>query len=176
MGTTSVMRGFAIIALTMGLAFAGCGGDNAEHAQAPALPAAVGEDLAEHAAAVAERLEAGDTCGAAHEADRLNEALRLAIADGDVPQALRKHIEPPVQRLVNEVNCEEPAPPEEGEEGEGGASCDELEAQKEQLDDQKKSLKDTIEDEEERKQREQEIEEEKKRVEEQLKECESEGD
>ncbi len=165
------MKAFAIVAVATSLALTGCGGDSgADRTQAPVLPAAVGDDLAEHAAAVAQRLEAGDTCGAAHEADRLNETLRRAIADGHVADELRAKIQPPVQRLVNEVNCEEAPPPEEAQE-EGSISCDELEAEKTRLDEEKDALKETVEDEEERKAREQELEEEKKRVEEQLKEC-----
>ena len=173
-GTTQEMRRFAIVA-TFAVAFAGCGGDGADRGQPPRLPAAVGEDLAAQAAAVTRHLEAGDTCGAAHAADRLKDALRRAIADGDVPERLRVEIQPPVERLVNEVNCEEAPPPEEAEE-EGGATCDELEAEKKRLDEEKEALKETVEDEEERKTREQEIEAEEKRVEEQLKACAGEGD
>jgi vacuolar-type H+-ATPase subunit I/STV1 len=171
------MRALAIAAVATGLAVAGCGGDRgSDRAEAPVFPAAVGEDLADRAAAVTQRLEAGDTCGAAHAADRLNDALRRAIADGDVPERLRVEIQAPVERLVNEVNCEE-APPTEAPEEEAGASCDELEAEKKRLDEEKDALKETVEDKEERKADEQEIEAEKKRVEEQLEDCgEAEGD
>jgi vacuolar-type H+-ATPase subunit I/STV1 len=169
------MRALAITAVAVGLALAGCGGGReSDRGDEPVLPAAVGENLAARAATVARQLEAGDTCAAAHAADRLNDALRRAIADGDVPERLRVEIQPPVERLVNEVNCEEAPPPEEPEE-EAGASCDELEAEKKRLDEEKEALKESVEDEEERKTREQEIEAEKKRLEEQLKAC-GEGD
>jgi hypothetical protein len=174
------MRALAITAVAVGLALAGCGGGRESgRGDEPVLPAAVGEDLAARAATVARQLEAGDTCAAAHAADRLNDALRRAIADGDVPERLRVEIQPPVERLVNEVNCEEAPPPEEPEEEpppeepeeEAATSCDDLEAEKKRLDEEKDALKETVEDEEDRKTREQEIEVEKKRVEEQLKAC-----
>ena len=51
------------------LALAGCGGG--EKAAPPTLPTSVADGLATQSESVAQMLDAGDTCGAAQEADEL---------------------------------------------------------------------------------------------------------
>ncbi len=100
---------------------AGCGGGEAEperRSEQPKIPSAVANQLADRSEAVAEKLEAGDLCGAAHEADALEDRAEALIAAGDIPQRYRDELHSEAIWLRDRVNCPEPAPPPEEKEDE----------------------------------------------------------
>jgi hypothetical protein len=101
-------RAGTLAALTLAIALAGCGGSSDETAQSqPQLPHAIAEDLASKSDAVADALDAGDTCKAAELADRLKDAVEGALAGGQVPPAFQAELERNATELQNEVNCTE---------------------------------------------------------------------
>lgn len=146
------------------LALAACGGSGGETApEETGLAPRVAERLAAESEAVAERLDAGDRCGAAQQADVLEDAVEQAIGAGEIPPAMQDELLATARRLQNEVNCpvEEPPPPPEDE-------CEELEEEKKALEEQK----DEAEGEEKK-----QLEEQIKALDEQIKACkEGEGD
>jgi hypothetical protein len=71
-----------------------------------ALSSATAEDLASQSEQIADELDAGDDCAAAHRADDLD----AAVAEADIPEELRTEVEGATQQLVDQVNC---APPPE---------------------------------------------------------------
>jgi hypothetical protein len=71
------------------------------------LSSATAEELAAQSEQIAEELDAGDDCAAAHRADDLD----AAVAEADIPDELRTEVEGATQQLVDQVNCE--PPPEE---------------------------------------------------------------
>ena len=104
------------------LLLAGCGGDDPRRAEGPVIDAPVASRLAAGSEEIAELIDQGDECTAAHRADELLAAVREEIDAGTVPQALAPELEANAQALQNEVNCEAPPQPEgedEGEEGQG---------------------------------------------------------
>lgn len=121
-----------LAAVACTLALVGCGGGE-EAAPPPALPSALAVDLAAASEAVAERLEAGDVCGAARQADALKNAAGEAIAAGEVPAALRAPLRKTTIELQNEVNC--PPPPA------GPLDCDALEEELAALEEELKDTK-----------------------------------
>jgi hypothetical protein len=139
------------------LALAACGGGGDARPEEPTLPRGLAERLAQESEGIADKLEAGDQCGAAEQADVLEDAVEQAIAEGDVPDAFQAELTATARKLQNDVNCpEEPPPPPPDE-------CEELEEQKQTLQEQK----DATEDEEEKAL----LEEELKALEEQIKEA-----
>jgi hypothetical protein len=110
---------FALLLLALLVGVAACGG--AEPQTRSGIPAGVAERLAARSDAVADALDSGDECGAAHEADDLRSAADQAIASGVVPAELQAELESAVTELQNEVNCPPPEPkkehprPEKGE-------------------------------------------------------------
>lgn len=113
------------------LALAGCGGG--DEAAPPTLPPGVAEGLATQSESVAELLDAGETCGAAQEADDLVAAVESAIASGEVPVAFRASLRETAVELQNEINC---PTSDEGRQ----QDCDALEEEKRALEE---TLKDT---------------------------------
>ncbi len=109
----------AAIALAAGWGLTACGGsdDPPPTKTVAALPAATAERLAGKSERIADQLDSGDICGAAHSADELDGA----VAESEVPAELRSELEAATEQLVNSVNC--PPPPEpkkdekQGEEG-----------------------------------------------------------
>jgi len=101
------------------LTLAGCGGGSEQTSSEPVIPAPVADDLAGQSEAIAASLEGGDVCGAAQQADVLNDAVNDAVAKGQIPSALQGELENVVSELVNNVNCEEPAEEEDEEKGNG---------------------------------------------------------
>jgi hypothetical protein len=98
----------AAVSLASALLFApACGGSDESPPAAPKLPRALAESLAAKSDAVAARLEAGDTCGAAEEATSLRDATVAAIDDGEVPAAFEDELEASVTELASEIRCEE---------------------------------------------------------------------
>jgi hypothetical protein len=114
----------AVILLAAGLVLPGCGSDDAQPTEtAPALPSATANRLAVQSERIADQLDAGDTCAAAHSADELDGA----VAEAEVPAEIRSELEAAAEQLVNSVNCPPPPEPEpkekkkeNGEEGDEG--------------------------------------------------------
>jgi hypothetical protein len=155
-------RGGTWLAVTGALlALAGCGGGDATP-EDPGLPRAVAERLAEESEAIADKLDAGDTCGAAQQADVLLDRVEQAIANGDVPVEFQGELLETARQLQNDVNCPEPPPPPPAED------CEALEEDKKALEEEKKDAQG---------QEKQQFEEQLKALEEQIKACkEGEGD
>jgi hypothetical protein len=103
-----------LIALGLALVLAGCGGGSNQTAQSqPELPRAIAQDLASRSDAIADALDAGDTCKAAELADELKDAVDAALSQ--VPPLFQRELERNATDLQNDVNC----PEEHGEEGKG---------------------------------------------------------
>jgi uncharacterized protein YhaN len=116
------------------LALAGCGGGDARPEE-PGLPRAVAERLAEESEAIADKLDAGDTCGAAQQADVLEDAVEQAIGDGDIPAAFQDELLETARQLQNNVNCPQPPPPPEQD-------CEALEDERNALEEQMEDAED----------------------------------
>jgi multidrug efflux pump subunit AcrA (membrane-fusion protein) len=139
------------------LALAGCGGDGDARPEEPGLPRAVAERLAQESEAIADKLDAGDTCGAAQQADILEDAVEQAIGNGDVPDAFQAELLETARQLQNDLNCPQPPPPPPPEQ-----DCEALEEEKKALEEQKKDAEDEVK---------QQLDEQIKALEEQIKEC-----
>lgn len=104
-----------LAALACAAALAGCGGGEPEperRAEPPKIPGALADELAQRSDAVAEKLEAGDVCGAALEADALEDRVEALIAAGDIPRRYRQELRSEAVWLQDNVNCPDPpAPP-----------------------------------------------------------------
>jgi hypothetical protein len=109
------LRAGTLAALSLAIALAGCGSSSETSTEPPTLPRALASALADKSDEIASALEGGDSCGAAHHADELKEAVDAAISDGQVPAAFRGELERTTTDLQNEVNCTE----EHGDENEG---------------------------------------------------------
>lgn len=93
------------VALVVAAPFAvgACGSDDNPSAPPDAsLSPATAEQLATASDRVADQLESGDVCAAAHRADDLD----AAVAAADIPAELRPDIEAAAEQLVDAVNCE----------------------------------------------------------------------
>jgi hypothetical protein len=151
-----------LAALGAMLALAACGGGGDARPEEPGLPRALAERLAGQSEAIADKLDAGDTCGAAQEADVLEDTVEQAIAAGDIPEAFQAELTATAKKLQNDVNCpaEPPPPPPPADD------CEALEEQKKALDEQKKDAEDEEKE---------ELDEQIKALDEQLKECKGNG-
>ena len=98
-----------LAALTLAIVLAACGGGASDTTagQAAALPRAVADDLAAKSDEIADALDRGDQCGAAHHADELKDEVEAAVADGRVPAAYQGELERTATELQNAVNCDE---------------------------------------------------------------------
>jgi len=127
-------RGGTWLAATGALiALAGCGGGDARPEE-PGLARGVAERLAEESEAIADKLDAGDTCGAAQQADVLEDAVQQAIGEGDVPAAFQDELLRTARQLQNDVNCPQPPPPP-------ALDCEAFEEEKKALEEQKKDAR-----------------------------------
>jgi hypothetical protein len=81
----------------------GACGSSDDSGDAP-LSSATAEQLAAQSERIAEDLDAGDDCAAAHRADDLD----AAVAEANIPEELRTEVEGATQQLVDQVNCEQP--------------------------------------------------------------------
>ena len=111
------MRPAALASLAVVLALAGCGGATPTQTESAAIPRSVADRLAAQSESIAAAWEAGDTCGAAQQADDLKHAADDAIRAGDIPAAYQDELESAVVNLQNTANCTE-----EGDEEEHGNS------------------------------------------------------
>jgi hypothetical protein len=98
------------------LTLAGCGGGSEQTSSEPVIPAPVADDLAAQSEMIAASLEGGDRCGAAQQADALNDSVNQAVTKRQIPRALQGELQNVVSELVNNVNCPQPEEEEEGEE------------------------------------------------------------
>jgi hypothetical protein len=124
------MRLVALASLALVLALAGCGGSTPRQTESAAIPRSVADRLAAQSESIAAAWEAGDTCGAAQQADDLRHAADDAIASGDVPAAYQDDLEAAIVNLQNTANCtaeqepepkpEQPKPPKPKEHGKHG--------------------------------------------------------
>jgi hypothetical protein len=143
------------------LALAACGGNGGDASpEEPGLPPGFAERLAKESEAVADKLDAGDQCGAAEQADVLEDAVEQAIAEGKVPDVFQAELTAAAQKLQSDVNCPQQPPPAPE------VDCEELEEQKKALEAQKEGA-----DEDQRK----ELDEQMKALEEELKDCKRKG-
>ena len=109
------------------LVLAGCGGgsDNTftttrqrtTTTSMPTIQNAIAEQLAGQSDEIAQRLDAGDTCGAAHAADRLRNELTAAINAGAIPALYLEDLSSSVNELQAQLRC---TPPAEDDHGKGG--------------------------------------------------------
>jgi hypothetical protein len=113
------MRPLALASLAVILALAGCGGATTTQNDA-AIPRSVADRLAAQSESIAAAWEAGDTCGAAQQADELKHAADDAIASGDVPAGYQDDLEAAVVNLQNTANCTDQGDEDEGK-GKGKA-------------------------------------------------------
>jgi hypothetical protein len=144
------------------LALAACGGDGGDAApDEPGLPPGLAERLAKESEAIADKIDAGDQCGAAQQADALEDAVEQAIAEGKVPDVFQAELTAAAKKLQSDVNCPQPPPPPAPE-----VDCEGLEEQKKALEAQKEGA-----EEDERK----ELDEQMKALEEELKDCKGKG-
>jgi hypothetical protein len=110
--------GAGLVAVACAATLAGCGGgdgDGEREREPPRIPSAVANELAERSDAVADKIEAGDVCAAAHEADALEDRVEKLIAEGQIPQRYRDELREEAIWLRDEVNCPQPPPPQEKE-------------------------------------------------------------
>jgi hypothetical protein len=113
-----------VVAVAAGISLPACGSDEdtPPPETVPSLPAATANRLAVQSEQIADQIDSGDVCGAAHSADELDGA----VADANVPGELRTELEAATEQLVNSVNCPPPPEPEKekkkdkGEGDEGG--------------------------------------------------------
>jgi len=95
------------VTLAVVAALAGCGGATPTQTESAAIPHSVAGRLAAQSESIAAAWEAGDTCGAARQADDLRHAADDAIAAGDIPAAYQDELESAVVNLQNTANCTE---------------------------------------------------------------------
>jgi len=136
-------------------ALTACGGGGDATPDEPGISPAVAERLAEESEAIADKLDAGDTCGAAQQADVLEDAVQQAISEGNIPAAFQSELLQTARQLQNDVNCPQPPPPP-------AQDCQALEEEKSALEEQKEDAED-----EEKEQLEEQI----KALEEEIKAC-----
>ena len=113
------MRPAALASLAVVLALAGCGGATPTQMESAAIPHSVAGRLAAQSESIAAAWEAGDTCGAARQADDLRHAADDAIAAGDIPAAYQDELESAVVNLQNTANCTEKEDHEDHRKGKG---------------------------------------------------------
>jgi hypothetical protein len=104
------------ITLAAVLALAACGSDedSPPTETTVSLRAATAERLAQRSERIADEIDSGDTCAAAHSADELD----AAVAEAEIPAELRPELEAASEELVNSVNCPPPPEPKEKKEKE----------------------------------------------------------
>jgi hypothetical protein len=101
------MRPRALASLAVVLALAGCGGATPTQTESASIPRSVADRLAAQSESIAAAWEAGDTCGAAKQADDLKHATDDAIQAEDIPAAYQDELDSAVVNLQNTANCTE---------------------------------------------------------------------
>jgi hypothetical protein len=123
-GTVKPVRKLAgtLAAVTLAMVLAACGGGGGSNstAERQSLPRSVADDLAGRSDQIADALEGGDVCGAAHLADELKDAVDAAVAGGRIPPAFQDELERTATELQNGVNCvEDEKEPKDEDKGKG---------------------------------------------------------
>ena len=113
------MRLACLASLALVLALAGCGGAT-PRTESSAIPRSAANKLAAQSESIAAAWEAGDTCGAAQQADDLRHAVEDAVAAGEIPAGYQDELEAAVENLQNTANCTEEGD-EDNEHGKGKA-------------------------------------------------------
>ncbi len=67
---------------------------------------------------MAQKIDAGDLCGAAHEADALEDRAEELIAAGEIPRRYRAELRSEAVWLRDRVNCPQPPPPPQADDEE----------------------------------------------------------
>jgi len=112
------MRPRALAPLAVVLALTGCGGATPTRTESSAISRSVAERLAAQSESIAAAWEAGDSCGAAEQADELRHAADDAIGAGAVPAAYQDELESAVVNLQNTANCSQTSKGNEDDHGE----------------------------------------------------------
>jgi hypothetical protein len=99
-------RAAAALLASAALLAPACGGSGETAPAAQKLPRALAESLAAQSEAVAARLDAGDSCGAAEEATSLQATALAAIEDGEIPPAFADELKATVTELAGQIRCE----------------------------------------------------------------------
>jgi hypothetical protein len=110
------MRLAGLASLALVVALAGCGGATPQTGTS-AIPRSAADKLAAQSESIAAAWEAGDTCGAAQQADDLRHAVEDAVAAGEIPAAYQNELEAAVENLQNTANCTEEGDTEKEPEG-----------------------------------------------------------
>ena len=112
------MRPRALASLAVVLALAGCGGATPTQTESASIPRSVADRLAAQSESIAAAWEAGDTCGAAKQADDLKHAADDAIPAGDIPAAYQDlFLSRRWRTSQNTANCTEEGDEEEHAKG-----------------------------------------------------------
>ena len=93
------------------LAISACGDSKPDNSARATLPRALADGLATRGETVGSRLDAGDLCGAANEADLLRAEAEAAASSGRVPVEFRAPLRAAVRRLDAQIECPPPPPP-----------------------------------------------------------------
>ena len=107
------MRSIAVGSIVVATAV-GCGGQHharSSHRQRPKLPHALAVQLESASAQVAERLDAGDSCGALAAARSLQQRTIDAINGRSVPGPLQEPLQSAVTDLAARIRCTPPPAP-----------------------------------------------------------------
>jgi hypothetical protein len=100
-----------LLALAAALTACGSSSDTTTTTARPAVSRETADHLAKLSSRIADDLDAGDTCSAAHAADD----LKAAVEDSDLPGNIRPGVDTVAGDLVDQVNCPPPPPPPEPE-------------------------------------------------------------
>jgi hypothetical protein len=103
----SILLALAAVALTA----CGSSSDTTTTTARPPVSRETADHLAKLSSRIADDLDAGDTCSAAHAADD----LKAAVEDSDLPGSIRPGVDTVAGDLVDQVNCPPPPPPPEPE-------------------------------------------------------------
>jgi len=99
-------------ALAAALCLTGCGGgDEREPPPRPKLSAALASSLAERSDAVAAALDAGNSCRAVEEAERLRDESIASVNSGRIPTPFQEPLLGRVNELVERIECVPPSEP-----------------------------------------------------------------
>lgn len=112
--STAIRRaaGFSmLLALAVALTACGSSSDTTTTTARPPVSRETADHLAKLSSRIADDLDAGDTCSAAHAADD----LKAAVEDSDLPGNIRPGVDTVADDLVDQVNCPPPPPPPEPE-------------------------------------------------------------
>lgn len=112
-----------LTACSAALALAGCGGQEEQEPEVagPRIEQATANELADLSDEVADRLDSGDSCGAAESAALLRERLTAAINEGKVPEAYLEELSGAANELELGVpSCNAPPPPPDTDDEDDG--------------------------------------------------------